>query len=210
MLVVCIYLIKSRFYKIKLSTYPIFCSGCRKVVQEVQAGLRGRSGQELPDQLPRHEPHDRQVEVNGQEVADSDRGSRRRQDHRRISPQVLLHRLHHEAGTADPKVLLRPEPAGNLFFSTFGVLLKQHYSPTISNIEIANIQAHCGPFLKVISSTCSNAIKILIEGLKAIFLNDETVDPFSENDASRVEAFLKGSGTCLRVGPSSERPWPQP
>jgi hypothetical protein len=28
-------------------------------------------------------------------------------------------------------VLLRPEPAGNLFFSTFGVLLKPHYSPTI-------------------------------------------------------------------------------
>ena len=100
-----------------LSLFEFVALGRREVVQEVQAGLRGRSGQELPDQLPRHEPDDRQVEVDGQEVADSDRGSRRRQDHRRISPQVLLHRLHHEAGTADPEVLLRPEPAGNFILT---------------------------------------------------------------------------------------------
>ena len=44
--------------------------GRREVVQEVQVGLRRCSGQELPHQLPRHEPDHRQVEVHGQEVAD--------------------------------------------------------------------------------------------------------------------------------------------
>ena len=51
-------------------------------------------------------------------MADAHRGLRRRQDHRRIPPQGLLHRLHAEADLpwepADQEDVLRQGPAGML------------------------------------------------------------------------------------------------
>ena len=102
---------RCRFVTLLDSNARFYPAGRRAILQEVQAPVRGCPGQELPDQLPRHELDHRQAQVHGQEVADPHRGSRRRQDHRRIPLEVLLHRLHPEA-VADPEVLLRPEPAG--------------------------------------------------------------------------------------------------
>ena len=46
------------------------------------------TGQELPDQLPRDGSDHGQVEVDGEEVADADRGKLRRQDHRWLYSEV--------------------------------------------------------------------------------------------------------------------------
>lgn len=54
----------------------VFCPGCREVLQEVQADVRGRSRQELLDPVLRHELDHGQAALHGEEVADFDRGLR--------------------------------------------------------------------------------------------------------------------------------------
>merc|ERR1712233_34043 len=61
-------------------------------------GLKGRVYEvSLADQLPRDGSDHGQVEVDGEEVADADRGKLRRQDHRWLYSEAFLHRIHQKA-----------------------------------------------------------------------------------------------------------------